>query len=165
MFMNRIFTVCLLIATTIVSAQTRLQPPSTFLGYELGDRFTSHYRVVEYFKQLAEAVPTQVRVQQYGETYEHRPLIYAIIASSDNFKNLEQLRQDNLRRAGLLEGTPSTKIAIVWLSYNVHGNESNSMESSMKTIYELLNPENTKPKERLTNTAVIIDPCINPDGH
>lgn len=162
--MNRIFTACLIIASTIASAQTKLQSPSSFLGYELGDRFTSHHRVVEYFKQVAEAVPTQVRVQQYGETYEHRPLIYTIIASADNFKIIDQIRQDNLRRAGLLEGAPSTKVAIVWLSYNVHGNEANSMEASMKTIYELVNPENNKTKEWLKNTVVIIDPCINPDG-
>src|SRR6478735_1924563 len=145
-------------------AQSKLQSPAEFLGYELGDRFTHHYRMVEYFKHVAEAVPQNVRVQQYGETYEHRPLIYSIITSADNFKNLEQIRQDNLKRAGMLNGTPSTKVAIVWLSYNVHGNEANSMEASMKTIYELVNPANSKTKEWLKNTVVIIDPCINPDG-
>src|SRR5258708_32745698 len=50
------------------------------------------------------------------------------------------------------------------MSYNGHGNESNSMEASMKTIYELVNPENSKTKEWLKNTVVIMDPCINPDG-
>ncbi len=147
-----------------VFGQPKLQSPSEFLGYELGDRFTRHYRMVEYFKHVAEATPQNVQVQQYGETYEHRPLIYSIITSADNFKNIEQIRQDNLRRAGMLNGTPSTKVAIVWLSYNVHGNEANSMEASMKTIYELVNPGNTKTKEWLKNTVVIIDPCINPDG-
>lgn len=144
--------------------QTKLQSPAEFLGYELGDRFTRHYRMVEYFNHVAEANPGSVRLQQYGETYEHRPLIYAVITSPENFKNLEQIRQDNLKRAGMLEGTPSYKVAIVWLSYNVHGNEANSMEASMKTIYELVNPNNAKTKEWLKNTVVIMDPCINPDG-
>src|ERR1041385_5540270 len=162
--MRKIYFVFFLCLPAIASAQTSLQSPASFLGYELGDRFTRHHRVVEYFKHVAEAMPSQVRVQQYGETYEHRPLIYAIVASADNFKNLEQIRQDNLKRAGLMEGTPATKIAIVWLSYNVHGNEANSMEASMKTIYELVNPENVKTKEWLKNTVVIMDPCINPDG-
>jgi hypothetical protein len=162
--MKRIFTLVFAIISSIVSAQPKLQSPATFLGYELGDRFTFHHRVVEYFKHVADAVPSQVRFQQYGETFEHRPLVYAIIASPENFKNLEQIRQDNLKRIGLLEGAPSTKVAIVWLSYNVHGNEANSMEASMKTIYELVNPDNAKTKEWLKNTVVIMDPCINPDG-
>src|SRR5450432_1039517 len=141
-------------------SQTKLQSPAEFLGYELGDRFTRHYRMVEYFKHIAEATPQNVSVQQYGETYEHRPLIYSIITSAENFKNLEQIRQDNLKRAGMANGTPSTKVAIVWLSYNVHGNEANSMEASMKTLFELVNPANTKTKEWLKNTVVILDPCI-----
>jgi Zinc carboxypeptidase. len=88
-------------------------------------------------------------------------LIYAS-PSPENFANLEQIRQDNLKRA---EGTSAgSKVAIVWLSYNVHGNEANSMEAAMKTIYELVNPANTKSKEWLKNTVVIMDPCINPDG-
>jgi hypothetical protein len=144
-------------------AQAQLQSPEQFLGYQLGDRFTRHHRMVEYFRHVDEAMPN-VKVQQYGETYEHRPLIYAVVASPENFANLEQIRQDNLRRAGMLDGTPTTKVAIVWLSYNVHGNEANSMEASMKTIFELVNPANARSKEWLKNTVVIMDPCINPDG-
>ena len=164
--MIKIFYSALLLLATIGFgySQNKLQSPAEFLGYELGDQFTRHYRVVEYFKHVDEASPT-VKVAQYGETYEHRPLIYAIVASEENFKNLDQIRQDNLKRAGVLEGTPSSnKVAIVWLSYNVHGNEANSMEASMKTIYELVNPANSKTKEWLKNTIVILDPCINPDG-
>ena len=78
-------------------AQSTLQSPAEFLGYELGDRFTYHHRMVSYFKHVGDAMPN-VQVAQYGETYEHRPLIYAIIASPENFKNLEQIRQDNLKR-------------------------------------------------------------------
>ena len=144
-------------------AQSKLQSPSEFLGYELGDRFTRHHRMVDYFKSVDDAMPN-MKMMQYGETYEHRPLIYAVVTSAENFQNLEQIRLDNLKRAGVLEGVPSTKVAIVWLSYNVHGNEANSMEASMKTLYELVNPANPKTKEWLKNTVVIMDPCINPDG-
>jgi hypothetical protein len=152
-----------LFSSSLAFAQTNLQSPAQFLGYELGDRFSRHHQMVDYFKHVDNAAENVV-VKQYGETYEHRPLIYAIIASPDNFKNLEQIRLDNLRRAGMADGTPSTKVAILWLSYNVHGNEANSMEAAMKTIYELVNPANAKSKEWLKNTVIIMDPCINPDG-
>lgn len=162
--MKKIVVFILALCSLVGYAQSQLQSPEQFLGYQLGDRFTRHHRVVEYFKHVDEAM-ANVKVTQYGETYEHRPLIYAVIASAENFANLEQIRTDNLKRAGALEGSPSAnKIAIVWLSYNVHGNEANSMEASMKTLYELVNPANAKTKEFLKNTVVIIDPCINPEG-
>jgi len=106
-----------------------------------------------------------VTLTQYGETYENRPLVYAVVTSAENFAKLESIRTDNLRRAGLAEGTPSAdRKAIVWLSYNVHGNEASSLEAAMWTLYELANPANTRSQEWLKNTVVILDPCINPDG-
>lgn len=152
--------------TLVISSlgQQKLLSPKEFLGYELGDRFTRHHRVVEYFKHVADVLPN-VDLVQYGETYEYRPLVYAVVTSAENFKNLEQIKLDNLRRAGLAEGTASSdKKAIVWLSYNVHGNEANSLEASMWTLYELANAGNAKTQEWLKNTVVILDPCINPDG-
>jgi hypothetical protein len=162
--MQRLFTLFIVLCSVSAIGQTALQSPAQFLGYELGDRFTRHHRVLEYFKHVDEAMPN-VKLTQYGVTYEHRPLVYAVIASTENFAKLEEIRQDNLKRAAVLEGSPSSsKVAIVWLSYNVHGNEANSTEASMATLYELANPSSGRAQEWLKNTVVIIDPCINPDG-
>jgi hypothetical protein len=150
--------------TLCSSAQEKLLTPAEFLGYELGDRFTFHQRAVDYFNHVASVMPN-AEIFSYGKTYEQRPLVYLVLTSAENFKNLEQIRIENLRRAGLLEGKPSgEKTAIVWLSYNVHGNEASSMEASMLTLYELANPANAKTQKWLKNTVVIMDPCINPDG-
>ena len=146
-----------------VQAQINLQSPAAFLGYEPGARFTRHHRVVEYFRHVDEAL-ANVTVVQYGETYEGRPLIVAIVSSPENASRIEQIREDNLKRAGIMSGNPSGKTGIVWLSYNVHGNEANSTETSMRTLYELVNPASKQSAEWLRNTVVIIDPCINPDG-
>jgi hypothetical protein len=163
--MNKyVWLLCLVFATTLAQAQQKLLSPREFLGYELGDRFTRHHRVVEYYKHVADALPN-VEFYQYGETYEHRPLIYVVVTAPENFQNLEEIRQNNLKRTGLAEGTASAdKKAIVWLSYNVHGNEANSTEASMQTLYELSNPENSRTQAWLKNTVVIMDPCLNPDG-
>lgn len=147
--------------TSVCTGQVK--SPDEFLGYRLGDQFTRHHRVVEYFKYIDENFPN-VSVREYGDSYEGRPLIYAIIASPENFKNIDQIRSDNLKRAGMIPGSPSGNTAIVWLSYNVHGNEASSLEASMLTLYELVNEKNTRTKEWLKNTVVIMDPCINPDG-
>lgn len=162
--MRKILLLIALVFPALLSlAQQKLLSPKEFLGYELGERFTRHHRVMEYYKHVADVMPN-VALTHYGETYEHRPLVFATVTSPENFQNLEQIRKDNLKRAGLESGSPSGKIAIVWLSYNVHGNEANSLEASMQTLYELADPQNAKSQQWLKNTVVILDPCVNPDG-
>ena len=135
----------------------QIQSPSEFLGYELGDSFTRHHKVVEYYQQLAAADPDRVVLEQYGETNEGRPLYLVFLGSKDIISNRQAIRVNHLKS---LVGESNNDHSIVWLSYNVHGNESVSTEASMKTAFELL----TEKREYLENTLVIIDPCINPDG-
>ena len=141
-----------------------LKSPYEFLGYKLGTRFTPHYKVVDYYEYVASQLG-HVKTYGYGQTNELRPLVVAFLSSQENIDNWEQIRIDNLKRTGAMEGEPEgEKKGIVWLSYNVHGNEASTMETSMKTLYELAKPDNNKAQEWLKNTVVIIDPCINPDG-
>lgn len=142
----------------------QLKTPDEFLGYTLGERFTPHHRMEAYFKYVAENNPN-IKLEYYGETYEHRPLFVAYITSPENFARLEDIRKTNLARTGLqTDGNTADKTALVWLSYNVHGNEAVSMEASMKTLYDLADKNNSKTQSWIKNTVVIIDPCINPDG-
>jgi len=140
--------------------------PEAFLGYKLGDHYTPHYKIVNYFREVAKDLPSQVKLEQYGETYEGRPLILAFIATTENLQRLEDIRRNNLRLAGILKdgAADENAPAIVWLSYNVHGNEPSSSEAAMKTLYSLVDPANTRSKEWLQHTVIVIDPCINPDG-
>lgn len=152
---------CILcIATACISfAQNKLQSPAEFLGYEIGDEFTRHADVVNYFNHVANNSEL-VTYHTYGKTNERRPLTYAIISSKENLDNLEQIRKSHLQNTGIIEGTSNPKTAIVWLSYNVHGNEASSTEAAMNTIYKLI----TTKQDWLQNTVVIMDPCMNPDG-
>ncbi|MFT4017251.1 MAG: M14 family metallopeptidase [Agriterribacter sp.] len=145
----------------------QVQSPGDFLGYKLGTRYTPHFKIVNYFNYLADKLPGTVKLLQYGETNEGRPLIVAFISAQENIQNLENIRKNNLRLANMaldkmapVENAP----VIVWLSYNVHGNETSSSEAAMKTIYDLVNTDNASAKDWLKNTVVVIDPCINPDG-
>jgi hypothetical protein len=141
-----------------------IQSPSEYLGYEIGTQFSRHSQVIDYFDYVSSELPGNVKMEKYGETYERRPLYLAYISSKENIKNIDLIRKNNLSNAGVIKKEMNSSInkdiAIVWLSYNVHGNESSSTEASMKTLYLLL----TKNSNLLDNTIVIIDPCINPDG-
>jgi hypothetical protein len=147
----------------ITSAQ-KIQSPSAFLGYELGTQFTPHYRIVEYFKYIATATK-QSKLQQYGLTNEGRPLLAMFISSETNINKLDDIRKNNLALAGLDNSAASVNApVIVWLSYNVHGNEPSSSEAAMQTLYDMVDPANSKAQAWLANTVVVIDPCLNPDG-
>ena len=45
--------------------------------------------------------PLVMKLQQYGETNEGRPLLLAFISSAENITNLETIRKNNLRLANL----------------------------------------------------------------
>jgi len=141
------------------SALAQLKSPADFLGYEIGTEFSRHSDVVGYFEHVA-ANSDMVTYATYGKTNERRPLTYAVVSSPKNLANLETIRTNNLKNAGLMNGTANAEIAIVWLSYNVHGNEASSTEAAMSTVYQLI----TEKQAWLENTVVIMDPCVNPDG-
>ena len=119
--MKKLFFSLLVAALSLGSALAQLKTPEQFLGYKPGDRFTPHHRMVDYFEYVAAQNPN-IKLIQYGETNEKRPLILAILASPENMARLEQIRTDNLKRTGILSGTPSTQVPINWMSFNVHGN-------------------------------------------
>ena len=146
------------------SAFAQVPTPEQFLGYPLGERFTPWSRIIDYFHELAKD-SNLITVEQIGETYEHRPLILATIASAKNRPSVDAIRQNvvsladrNTTQARATEIVRSTP-AVVWLAFGVHGNESSSSEAAMQVAYELLRDPSV-----LDNTLVIIDPLQNPDG-
>ena len=165
--MNLSKTWSLLICTILSSALSgQLQSPDEFLPHKLGEHFTPHHLLVDYYEHVAEESPL-VELVQYGTTNQDRPLLVAIVTSQQNHSNLEDIRQSNLQRAGMLDGEPNETFAkaITWLSFSVHGNEAAGSEAAHQVLYELANPGNTRTKEWLDNTVVIIDPSVNPDGY
>jgi hypothetical protein len=160
------FSICLCLIATLTFSQNTIQSPEDFLPTDYGNHFTPHHLLVDYYEYVAEN-SGQVILNQYGRTNERRPLLTAVISSPDNLSKLETIRTDNLKRAGLMEGELSGNkpVAIVWLSYGVHGNEAGGSESAPSVLYELVRPGNDKMQNLLENAVVIIDPSINPDGY
>ena len=147
--------------------RTQVLSPAAFLGYEPGSRHTPHYLVQAYFKHVAAMVPDRIKLVTYGVTHEGRPLLAAFISSPGNISSLESIRMNNLRLAGLaldkMAPTEENSPAIVWLSYNVHGNEASSTEASLLTLYELVRGD-PSIEDWLKQLVIVMDPCVNPDG-
>lgn len=159
-----LFSLSLLFSFSVFS---QIVSPSDFLPHDLGETFTPHHMLVDYYQQIAEASP-RVKLEEYGRTNEARPLLLAYVSTPENIARLEAIRENNLRLTGLLAGDPDPAlgdIAIVWLSYSVHGNEAGGSEASMGVLYDLVNTRHPQSGDWLKNTIVILDPSINPDGY
>jgi hypothetical protein len=153
-----------LLFTIFVLNGQAIKTPDEFLGYELGTQFTYHQKAVDYVRYVASVSP-MARYVSYGTSYEGRQLGVCFISTEDNLKNLEEFRNNNLIKAGLTKGEFTGKqIPVIWLSYNVHGNESVGLEAALKTIYTLISGSYEGVNEWLKSCIIVIDPCQNPDG-
>lgn len=162
------FAIAVLLAATAAIAQ-QLPTPQQYLGYEIGQRFTPSDQVTGYFRALDAASPL-LTVTQYGETYEGRPLVYAVVTSAKNQQRLEAIRANNvaINRPDLTAPDAAQKIAagqpvIVWLAFSVHGNEASSSEAAMMVASRLLDGSD-EMSSILDRCVVVIDPVQNPDG-
>jgi hypothetical protein len=144
----------------------------TALGYAFGEEITPPEDAVAYMYTLAEAAPDRLRVTQYAESWEGRPLVYGVIARPEIMARLDEVQADLQRLAeprGLADADREALIAslpaVVWLSYGVHGDEISSTDAGLRSAYHLLAAQDDPTVEMiLENTIVIIDPTQNPDG-
>jgi len=143
--------------------QAQVQSPEEFLPTLYKEHFTPHHLLVDYVEYLTEQ-SDKIQTIEYGKTNEKRPLLLSFISTPENLKNLENIRQAHMQ--GLQSGGNSSNNApaIVWLSFNVHGNEAAGAESSMQVLYDLVISD-ARANEWLKDLIIIIDPCINPDGY
>ena len=160
----RLLALLFAVICSVTAIAKKIQSPKEFLGYQLGEQFTPHSKVLDYFKYIS-MTAKNARLVEYGKSVEGRTLLVTFIASIENINKLEEIRKSNLRLTGLEEGEAAPdQPAIVWLSYNVHGNEAASAEAAIQTLYDLVDPSNTRTRAWLKNVIVVIDPCLNPDG-
>jgi hypothetical protein len=163
MIRRRVSLVALLLCSLVAAAQA-VPAPDEFLGYPIGARFTPHHRILDYFEEL-DRRSDLVTMRQIGESYEHRPLVLATLASAKNHARLDQIRAS---ARALANGTGDADAlvrdmpAIVWLAFGVHGNESSSAEAAMQVAHTLISDAGARAM--LDHVVVIIDPLENPDG-
>ena len=144
--------------------------PESFLGYELGETFTIYNKVVQYFEKLA-ASSDKITLNQYGQSYEGRPLINVVITSTENQQNIDQIRSDHFKLCDPRKTAESDAQTLIdqtpvfsSLSYNIHGNEASCTESVMQVAYRLVAATDDATQDLLNNSVINLYVCINPDG-
>jgi hypothetical protein len=172
----------LLVCSSMLSAQHPLglgggsydpavPTPRSVLGYELGDHFTQHHRVVKYAERLV-ATSRRVKLDTTAVTYEGREVLLLVITSERNQQNIEQIKRMAQRLAdpravpaGELQNISANLPAIVWLGFTVHGSEASGVESALAMMYQLAAGQDAETRLLLDSAVVLIDPVQNPDGH
>jgi len=142
-----------------------IQSPEEFLGYEIGDQHTRHDLILAYFKYLS-SVSERANLINYGKTHEGRSLVLLTISSSENLKNLEEIKIKHLKATipGSIKTINENLPIIINLGYGIHGNEPSGSEAALLTAYTLIASKNNKIDRLTTNSVVFIDPTLNPDG-
>ncbi len=145
--------------------------PFETLGHKLGEKHTFHWEM-ENFLYAVDKSSNRVKLFSYGKTYEERKLYYLVISSPENLDRLDFIRTENLKLTDprKISGRKAEEIvnnipSIVWLGYNIHGNETSGMEAAIRTIYQLAAGTEEGTLSILDNLITIIDPDQNPDGH
>lgn len=142
------------------------------LGFQLGERMTTHADVRRYLQAIAAAAPDRVRLVDYGQSWQGRELTYAIVSAPNNIARLEEIKQgmaalaDPRKTSAAAAGRWIDSLpAVVWLAYSVHGNEPGTTDGALQTLYHLLAAQgDPRVATMLANTVVILNPIQNPDG-
>jgi hypothetical protein len=154
-----------------VQADSKIPTLKDVVGHRWGQEISSHAEIERYVHALAKAAPDRCQLVKYGQSYERKNLYNFIIASPENLKRIEQIREQNLALADsrITKTKKAEDIAdkapvVVWLAYCVHGNETSPSDAALLTAYHLLADRRSETRELLDKLVVIIDPLQNPDG-
>lgn len=136
--------------------------PASILGYHVGEWHASHDQVVMYMKALA-AASDRIKIEEYGKSYEKRPLLLLTITAPENFSKLEQIKTD---RSNLRNGEAAAPIdempIVMYMGHSVHGNEPSGVNASLLSAYHFAAANEIEGD--LENMILLLDPALNPDG-
>ncbi len=151
---------------------TEIPTPSEFLGYDLGAYNTTYLQMFQYFQELGRK-SNRILFKTFGQSWERRPLYYALISTQANLTKLEEIKKSCARLANptLLKSNDDaetiieTMPAVVFLNFGNDGNETASFESSIHMAYQLVAATDPETKDLLNELIIIIIPAMNPDSH
>lgn len=149
-----------------VSYNAKIPTPESIIGHKVGAWHVTHDKLVAYMKAVA-AASDRISVEDRGETFEDRPLLLLTITSPKNQKNLEEIRLNHLKITDSKENkslNTSEMPLVVYQGFSIHGNEPSGANASMLLAYYLAAAEGSEIEELLTNTIILLDPSLNPDG-
>ncbi|MSR74228.1 MAG: hypothetical protein EXS14_01990 [Planctomycetes bacterium] len=165
--------VFLAFCAAFVNAQAALPTPESVLGFAPGTdgKLADTTQIMQVMRAL-DASSERVSILPAGHSTEGRALWLVAISSPANLKNLEQIRQDNLRLAdprGMDAQEEAAVLAraktIVLVNESIHSNEVGPAQASMVLAWRLASGAEPALLKALDDVVVLLNPCHNPDGY
>ena len=144
--------------------------PATFLGFEAGQRVANPAQITAAIMAW-QGQSDRLKVIEYAQTHEGRPLFAVFISSPTNLARLDDIEAqinkladartlNNIEANAIIESLP----AVAWMAYSIHGNETSGADAALASIYHLIASTDDDTASMLDNMIVVIDPMMNPDG-
>jgi len=147
--------------------------PKAFLGHEVGvDRKLADYDQIQaYFHKLDEE-SDKIQVINIGKSVEGKPMLMAIISSTENMGKLDEYRAitKKLRDARGTSPEQAERLAaegkiLLLITCSLHATEIAASQMSMELAYDLVTGNTPYDSESvLKDVIVLLCPTINPDG-
>ena len=143
---------------------SQVPTPEQEMGFQVGSQHVNWEQVVAYMKRLAACSP-RFSIQEYGRTFENRPLICVVITSEKNQKNLESLRSAHAQLADPAASVdPKSLPAVASVMMSIHGNEASGVNASLPFAYFFAAAQGPEIEALLDKTIITLIPGQNPDG-
>ena len=148
--------------------------PESVFGFPAGadNKLFTYDQSIEYFRKLAKAAPTRVRLLDVGKTSFGHAWTAVLISSPQNLAKLEHYRAINQKLArpeGLTDAQAHALAregkAFVDISGGLHASEIAGSQHTPELAYQLIaKADDPATKEILDNVIFFLWPSINPDG-
>jgi hypothetical protein len=143
--------------------------PRSVLGYRLGSHAATVGDIGRYWRAVDRA-SSRVRTGVFAQSWQGRPLRYALVGRAQTLHRLAAIRGDLVRlRDPSTPGQEARTLirhspTILWIAANVHGNEPSGGDAVLRLLYELADRDDCVARAILDNAVVGLIPSQNPDG-
>lgn len=146
-----------------VAYRPEIPAPQQYLGFQVAERHATHEQLAGYMRALARD-NARVRLIEYGQSHEGRPLLCLAISSPANIARLNSIQAQRRQLADPAQPVPAGVPAVVYMGYSIHGNEASGSNAALAVAYYLCAAEDPELDVWLRDMVILLDPCLNPDG-
>ncbi len=151
--------------------QERVTSPMQEFGFDIGaDYMLVNYSQLSAYWQKLDAQSDRLVVERIGTTAEGRPMIMAIVTSSENQKRRARFREIS-RRLALADGLSEDQAralaregrAVVLIDGGLHATEVLGSQQLIELVWQMASRNDPETKRILDNVILLAIPS-NPDG-
>ncbi len=145
--------------------------PESVLGFKVGADYhlADYHQSLDYFRQL-ESVSPRMKLFTVGKTSMGQDMVYAVISSEENMKNLDKYK-NIARKLAFARGVNDRSAAqmakegkaIVYIDGGLHASECAPAQHLLQLAYNLVSTEEPRWTKVLDNVILVLV-FANPDG-